>query len=274
MSMAAPELSVVIAAYDVERWIAACLESVLRQEGPSFEIIVVDDHSRDRTPRVVEELGDPRIRLIVLDRNTGGPAAPRNRGAHEARGALLSFFDADDVMEPHRIARSVRAMAAAPEAGLAFTRFRQIDESDRLLAADFLAPYPRLAALPKQAIEPGVFRIAGRAAFGALIEENFVGTSSVTVRKALFDDVGGFDTTLRSAEDRDLWFRLARRADFVFVDEVLHAYRSRAGSLTKGDSAGLAQCRIEVLERQRPFVETPGERAPCGIKRISPVVVS
>lgn len=104
-SLAEPLVSVVIPTYNAEPYIGATLRSVLAQTFQRFEIIVVDDRSRDKTADVVEAAArvEPRIRLIRLEKNFGGPAGPRNVGVQQARGQWVAFLDADDIWHPDKL---------------------------------------------------------------------------------------------------------------------------------------------------------------------------
>ena len=93
-----PRMSVIIPLYDKARTIGRALDSVLAQTFDDFELIVVDDGSRDDGPSIVAACGDPRIRLIR--QSNAGPGAARNRGAAEARTDILAFLDADDAWRP------------------------------------------------------------------------------------------------------------------------------------------------------------------------------
>lgn len=108
MEQPAPEVTVLVAAYDAEAFVERAITSALTQQGPSLEVVVVDDASRDRTRAVVRALADhdPRVRLVALDVN-GGPAAARNAGIAAARGAWVAVLDADDAFRPGRLATLV-----------------------------------------------------------------------------------------------------------------------------------------------------------------------
>jgi hypothetical protein len=96
--------------------------------------------------------------------------------------------------------------------------------------------------------------------YSALLAANFIGTSSVVVKKETVLAVGGFDETLWNSDDRDLWFRLARQGSkFGFVDRVLHSYRSRSGGVTRRGTHRFPSV-LRVLEKQRPHIATPAER--------------
>ncbi len=110
-----PDVSVVIPAWNAARWLERAVRSALDQAGPSVEVIVVDDASTDGTAEAAERLAalDPSVRVLRAARN-GGPAAARNRGFDQARGAWVAVLDADDAFAPGRLAR-LTAIAAAEE---------------------------------------------------------------------------------------------------------------------------------------------------------------
>lgn len=105
MSEGRPKVSVVMPAYNASRYITATIDSVLAQSEPDWELIVVDDCSTDDTREKVGNLSvsDPRIRLIALEKNFGGPAGPRNVGILEARSDLVAFLDSDDIWHPEKL---------------------------------------------------------------------------------------------------------------------------------------------------------------------------
>jgi len=107
----APTISVVIPAWNAAETIERCLGSVLAWDAPSFEVIVVDDGSTDRTREIVAGMlaSDDRGSLVVLDSNTG-PAAARNAGAHRARGTYLLFLDSDTTVLPDTLPRFAQSV--------------------------------------------------------------------------------------------------------------------------------------------------------------------
>lgn len=107
MAADGPAVSVITANYNGARHLAAAVRSVLKQTLRDFELIIVDDCSTDDSLKVIEEAaGDPRVRVVVQERN-GGPAVARNRAIGEARGRWIAVFDSDDLMAPDRLARLV-----------------------------------------------------------------------------------------------------------------------------------------------------------------------
>jgi succinoglycan biosynthesis protein ExoO len=99
---AIPDVSVIVAAYNVERYIERAILSALEQEGVSVEVIVVDDASTDNTIEAAENFGDKRVRIIRRSRN-GGPAAARNEGLLAAVAPWIAILDGDDAFAPDRL---------------------------------------------------------------------------------------------------------------------------------------------------------------------------
>jgi len=112
-------ISVVIAVYNGEAYVADAIRSVLAQAGVELELIVVDDGSTDATPGITRGFSDPR--LTVLRQENRGVAAARNAGIARARGEFIAFLDADDVWLPTKLQRQMQLFSERPEVGLAYT---------------------------------------------------------------------------------------------------------------------------------------------------------
>lgn len=194
-----PDVTIVIAAFDAEATIREALESVLLQEGPSFEIIVVDDGSRDGTEEEARRLRDPR--LMVTRTMNRGVGRARNTGLWLARAQLVLFLDADDLLLPGALKAMVRPMKADPERVACLAGYRKFRGSFR---------EPRAVALER------LQRIPERDTLRELIGKNVVvngGTLCIRTRAAR--EIGGFDPELRLGEDWEFWCRLAERGDFL-----------------------------------------------------------
>jgi len=201
-------MSVVIAAYNEEKTLGDCLDSLLAQTAPrdSYEIIVADDGSADKTREVAESRG-----VRVVTQPNLGPAAARNLGARHARGDLLLFIDADSVPD----ARCIEAMAAAfadPDLAGASgeKKTRQKNLWARLVQIEYDYKYDRLAAHPTI---------------------DFVDSSTAAYRRDILLSNGGFDPNLKEAEDVDLSFRLAERGyRLILIPEAI-TYHTHPESL-------------------------------------------
>lgn len=202
-----PLVSVVMPCYNAAAFVAETLAGVLSQSGPALEVVVVDDGSTDDSAARIAAVGDPRVRLTSTP-PSGGPSRPRNLGLAQARGRYLFFFDADDIMYPGKVATQVAAMERDPSLALTFTNFRVLNSDGTVADPDFLAGYATFAALRRLA--PDGVRLPREACYLALLRANFIGTSGVAVRRDVIERVGGFDESLASGEDIDLWLRIAR----------------------------------------------------------------
>jgi glycosyltransferase involved in cell wall biosynthesis len=105
-------VSVVIPAYNAERWVGAAVRSVLAQTYANFEVLVVDDGSKDGTAVVAEAFGGP---VRCIRQKNGGVSRARNHGAAQARGEFLAFLDADDDWLPAKLGTQVRRLLDRPE---------------------------------------------------------------------------------------------------------------------------------------------------------------
>jgi glycosyltransferase involved in cell wall biosynthesis len=209
--MAAPLVSAIVAVYNGEGCVARAIDSVLAQQFESFELIVVDDASRDATPRVLAGYGD-RIRVIRRKRNRG-LAAARNCGVDHARGQFVAFLDADDMWLPGRLAKTVEALQSHPTTTMSFSDVVPVDNNGLALAPTYLHPGMARPPLMEDLLKEGWWPIL---------------PSSVTIWRWVFDRVGGFAEEYKSAagfEDTELWFLLRELGDFAFVPEPLVNYR-------------------------------------------------
>lgn len=111
MSENRPKVSCIIAVYNGDRYLREAIDSLLAQDYPNVEIVVVDDGSTDATPDVVEGYGDL---LVALRQDNQGVSVARNRGVDAATGDLLCFLDADDLLDPRKIAMQVAAFEGEP----------------------------------------------------------------------------------------------------------------------------------------------------------------
>lgn len=253
-----PMVSVVVPCHNATAYLRATLDGILTQTGPSLEVVLVDDGSSDDPAAIVSACGDERIRFLRQPAS-GGPSRPRNKAIAVARGRYVAFCDADDVMLPGKLEQQVALLEGHPRLGMVFTNFQVIDAAGGLLEASFLANYETLWKIVDQGVGPDGELGREQLVLG-LLTANFVGTSSVVVRRSVLDDVGGFDESLVSSEDLELWLRIARRYPCAYLDLIGHGYRRRADSLMQEDSPRHPLARIEVMRRQQVLPSGPAER--------------
>ncbi len=204
----------------------AAIHSVGLQQIAATEIIVIDDGSTDGSRDWLAAMARETPGLRVLESNSIGPAGARNLGISEASGPLIAFLDSDDVWLRGKLRVQLEFMERNPEIGMTFTDYRHVGPSgeDRGTCFDYWRPAfrnkPPTHFFPVETPEP------------LLLGHNLVGTSTVAVRKTLLQNANGFATDLISAEDWDLWLRLAAMAPVAATTMVMTDYLMRPGSLT------------------------------------------
>lgn len=238
--MRTPRVSVVIPAFNAALFLPETLQSLSGQM-PDLELIIIDDGSSDNTDSVVKPFVSELVRYKKID-NSGGPARPRNLGLKMARAPLVAFFDADDFALPNTLEPSVRLMEANDSVGMLCTNFHIGDERLEIIRHRVADEKESLKRAKKELLAEGVWRIPSSAAFSALLQNNFVGTPSVIIRREVFDRVGGYDESLRNLDDRDMWLRIARHYDVIYRDEPTFIYRSVPTSISR---QGLERQAIE-----------------------------
>src|SRR5579872_187237 len=214
-----PAVSIVLPTFNRLQYLRSTVTSVLTQTFSDWELIIADDGSDDR--QLKEYLhalaSDSRVRLLWLG-HSGIPAAVRNAALREAKGEYVAFLDSDDLWAPEKLARQLEALQACPRCNWSYTAFSQIDGNDRPLAEE-----ARRRWVPYE---------------GSIFEHLVVGpisirTPSVLAARRLIERAGGFDETLRCAEDQDLWLRLALDSDVVVVNEALVQVRRHEENHTR-----------------------------------------
>lgn len=225
-------ISVIVPAYNAEKTIGACLDGLLEQttprfdasprgkdvaesrstfprdDAPSYEIIVVDDGSTDKTRQVAESRG-----VRVLTQPNRGAAAARNFGAANARGDILLFIDADSVPDARWIEALVAPFVDLSIAGASgVKKTRQTNLWAQYVQLEYDYKYDRMDA------------------HGTT---DFIDSSTAAYRRDLFQSNGGFDTTLMEAEDTELSFRLAERGCVMVLVRDAIVYHSHPESLVE-----------------------------------------
>jgi len=218
------DVSVVIATFNRERQVVEAIQSALLQDSVNLEVLVLDDSAEGSARNAVTAIGDARVRYVTCaEPSQGRPALVRNRGASLARGRYLHFLDDDDTLEPDALSVLSRSLDAAPDAGMAFgvvIPFGE-DEADLRSQQHYFRRSARIAR-----------RLRGRLQLAAhlLFRPAILVNSACMARREFFAASHGCDGAMPACEDVDLWARIARSSDFVYVDRPVIRYRTGASS--------------------------------------------
>ncbi len=213
-------VSVIIPVYNAGKTIREALDSVLAQTYRDFELIIVNDGSTDDSDAVIHRyITDGRGDITCVAQKNKGAAAARNAGIRIARGELIAFLDADDLWDTDKLKTAVDALEARPEAMMVFSDMRHSVDG-KMIHASYLH-------------ERGYRHVSSGQVYDNLLKENFIFTPTVVMRKSVFATIGYFDESLKIAEDYDLWLRVARDHEVLFVDRPLVTRRRLGANITE-----------------------------------------
>ena len=201
--------SVIIPLYNKENFIQNTLQSVLDQSFVDFEIIIVNDGSTDKGKEIVLAFNDPRI--TYFSKQNEGVSSARNYGIQRSKGFYIAFLDADDLWLPSHLASLNALILNNPRAGIFAARYQLIFQNQSI----YVPKFPTIAE-NYSGIIPDYFECSLQYAAAT--------SSSIAVPKAIFENVGHFDTDINVGEDIDMWTRIALQYSVAISNEVTVSY--------------------------------------------------
>jgi glycosyltransferase involved in cell wall biosynthesis len=238
-SIQQPLVSIILPTFGRLKYLRPTVASVYDQTLQDWELIIADDGSDEETKAYLRALGgDGRIKVLWLA-HTGIPATVRNAALREARGEYIAFLDSDDLWAPEKLSRQVETLRSRSNCAWSYTAVSHIDGSGQPLAEPVFGPW-----LPSD---------------GAVFERLVTGpvlirTPSVLAARELIVRAGGFDETIRSGEDYDLWLRLALASDVALLDQPLVQVRRHEANYT-GDWESAFSGRDRSLKKLQSGVD-------------------
>lgn len=213
MAKEIPLVSVIMPAYNAEKYVEEAINSILNQTYKNFELIILDDASTDNTPLILKNLAkkDPRIRYIRNEKNLY-IAGNRNKGISLAKGKYILWQDADDISLPNRIEKLLSFMEEHPKTGICGS-YLQSFYKDKIKD---IRKYPQRDKI----IRENLFKFSP------------IAQPTAIIKKECFDKIGNFDIDMPPAEDIDLTFRIGTLYKFANIPEVLLMYREHPDSAT------------------------------------------
>ena len=218
-------ISIIIPAYNAEKYLANTIQSVINQTFTDWELIIINDGSTDGTLELINNFQDKDSRIKVFSYENAGVAHSRNRGIAKAKSEYIAFLDADDLWTPDKLAMQLKALQENSDAGVVYSWVDYIDEAGKFLY-------------------PGSHTTVNGDAYPKLLINNFLENgSNPLVRREALEKIGNFDVSLPPAEDWDLYLRLAREYEFVAIPKPQILYRlctnSCSANITKMETQAL-----------------------------------
>lgn len=236
-----PFVSIIIPAYNAEKYIARSLKSALDQTYKNIEIIVIDDGSIDKTAEIVKSFSDPRIRYLYQENKNVGAA--RNYGIKESRGKYITFLDADDEYLPEKVAKEVEFLERHPEYKTVYCDTLQyFSEKQGVL-------FVRKGEHPSGDIFP------------FLLRSSVINLNAIMIERKTLIAVGMFDERPHFPEDWELWLRLAKAGfSFGHIHEGLVKVEMRKDSKTTSEVNLQAKKYLLEVFKNLFSAMTPEER--------------
>lgn len=245
-----PLISVVMAVYNAQLYLAEAIESILGQSVSDFEFLIIDDASSDGSKQIIEDYAksDPRIRLISNPENLG-LGASLQKGVEEASGDYIARMDADDISLPKRFEMQLAYLDLHPEI-LALGGDHELVDAQGKIFGELI--YPKLP---------------NRIRWNLLLGNGLIATHpAVLFRKEFFEIYGDY-ADLRAAQDFDLWSRtlFAQPFPIANINEIVLHYRQTDGMITKVDRSRQEQIAIE--RRRKNIASLLGEEVDADVVR-------
>ncbi len=242
------KVSVIIPTYNREKLIERSVRSVLNQTYENLEVIVVDDGSADKTEDVIKSIDDDRV--IYYKQENGGAGKARNTGVILATGEYIAFQDSDDVFRSKKLEIQMEYIKKNPQYSMVYSSFlrHNADGTIRIIPEAFRYPGP---------LEGDIFY--------TLLQKNSVGAPTTLMKKECFEEIGGYDESLRSLEDWEFALRYSEGFYIGYIDEILVDVYEQAGSVSFNiDGYFEARCKMigrykDVLIKNNMFEKVVGD---------------
>lgn len=204
-----PFFSVIIPLYNKESYIKDTIKSVINQSFSDFEVIIINDGSTDKSTIKASEINDSRI-LIINQKNSGAPVA-RNNGISLSKSKYIALLDADDYWHSNHLSELKKLIETFPSAGLYCNNYQIYYTKDVVRPANFNFDFKKDCLIVDDF-------------FKASVTNSVAWTSAVGFKKEKFDAVGGFNITLKTSQDLDLWIKMALKFDVAFNPTITMSY--------------------------------------------------
>jgi glycosyltransferase involved in cell wall biosynthesis len=216
-----PLVTVAICCFNGERYLERTLNSVLAQDYPNFDVVIVDDGSTDGTAKIIERFAGKDGRIRAFFRSNHGLPSSRNFSFRQAQGEWMAIIDQDDLWYPARLSRQMEIAQSVTTAGFVFCNAHHINDSGDVIG-DHLSAY----------VLPGPCIRKGNAGDQLLRQGCYSASVSCLIKRDTALAVGAFDESIPYACDYDYFIRAGFVVDFAYTRDCLAAWRRHAEAAT------------------------------------------
>ena len=216
-------VSIIMPSYNTAKFISETIDSVLAQTYTNWELIIVDDCSKDDTDAAVAKYQDQRIRYLKNEKNSGA-AVSRNRALREAKGRWIAFLDSDDLWMPDKLEKQIRFMEEKNYA-YSYTNYVEIGEDSKPLGVRVTGP--------KRITKAGMYAYCWPGCLTVMYDASVVGLVQIA--------------DIKKNNDYAMWLKVICKAECHLLDEVLGAYRKRTGSISRHSYAKLIRWHYKLF---------------------------
>lgn len=251
--MTNPIVSVIVPCYNQGKYLADAVRSLLNQTFQDLECIIINDGSEDDTREIARELQRSSEKIVYIEQTNQGLSAARNAGIAAARGQFLQFLDADDELEPQKIAAHLSFLSSHPDVDIVYGDARYFTTENRDLRD--LGPYAGPEGVPWI---PSVWHAPGTV-LEKLLQRNTLAVNCALLRAQVFRTIGNWNTSLQALEDWEFWIRCAGAGlCFAFVDDegTLALIRMHPESMTR-DTRRMDRAAYEMRVFTGPSLKKP-----------------
>ncbi|MEA2327720.1 MAG: hypothetical protein QOE68_2679 [Thermoanaerobaculia bacterium] len=229
----APRVSVLLPVWNGEAFLGEAMESMLRQTFSSFELIVIDDGSTDRTAAIAERFASLDSRVRVLRRAHEGFSPALNAGLAAARGEYVARMDADDISLPQRLEKQVAYLDAHPACVVLGTWIEVVEQAGRHVGLKtFVTTHDEIFAALLRFISP-------------------LAHPTIVARRDVLRGAGGYDARRYPSEDLDLWFRLAESGELANLGEALLQHRRHKAAIGVFEREAMKSMALTICNEAR-----------------------
>ena len=205
-----PNISVIMSTYNNEETILDATNSILDQEYPYFELLIVNDYSNDGTQKKLSPITDPRLKIINNNKNLGLTLS-LNKAISLSTGRFIARQDADDISMPDRLKKQLAFMESHPEVAVLGTGRATLDKQGKVLSSYLLQKKPQ---------------------YTDLLKKNCFVHGSVMMRREVLEDLGMYNEDFRYTQDYELWLRISKKYHMMNIQEPLYGVRRHSNRVT------------------------------------------